>query len=158
MLQFCLQALESLVVLYSFDWVLANELESWPKEQLKHSRNYPIEGHANQFVGREQLEIYKEKKWEVRKWRDCNLSMNIKIPYNSGILRVWVNGETHGRVKDRVTHESKELLKKLSHWRPCQSICGERTIGNLKRKKWEVRRWRDCNLLMTIKIPYNSGI
>ena len=61
-LQFRLQALESLFVFHSFDWVLADELESWPKERLKPSRNYPIEGHANQYVEREQLEIYKEKK------------------------------------------------------------------------------------------------
>ena len=38
------------------------ELEIKQHLNLKScSRNYPIEGHANQFVEREQLEIYKEK-------------------------------------------------------------------------------------------------
>ena len=36
----------------------------------------------------------------------------IKIPYNSGISRVWVNGETHDRFGDKVTSEFKKRLNK----------------------------------------------
>ena len=36
--------------------------------------------------------------------------MTVRIPYNGGIWRVWVNRETHGRVGDRVTLESKEMI------------------------------------------------
>ena len=39
---------------------MADELKSWLKEWEKHSRNYPIKGHTNQFVER-TIEIYKEK-------------------------------------------------------------------------------------------------
>ena len=38
---------------YSFDWVLVDELEPWLKEWKKHTRNYTIEGHIDQFVKRE---------------------------------------------------------------------------------------------------------
>ena len=36
----------------------------------------------------------------------------IRIPYNSGIWRVWVNEETYDRIGDRVTLEFKEMLNK----------------------------------------------
>ena len=42
----------------------------------------------------------------------CNLMVTIKIPYNSGIWRVWVNGEAHDRIRDRVTLEFKKVLNK----------------------------------------------
>ena len=38
--------------------------------------------------------------------------MTFRIPYNGGIWRVWVNGVTHGKVGDRVTPESKEMINK----------------------------------------------
>ena len=48
--------------------------------------------------------------------------MIVRIPYNGDIWRVWVNGETHGRIGDRVTPESMEMINK------CQPI-------NLKNNK-----------------------
>ena len=48
-------------LLHSFDWVLVDELEPWPKERKKHLRNYHIEDHTDQFVNREQLKIYRKK-------------------------------------------------------------------------------------------------
>ena len=45
-------------------------------------------------------------------WGGCNLSVTIKIPYNSSIWRVWVNGETHDRIGDRVKLEFKQMLNK----------------------------------------------
>ena len=38
--------------------------------------------------------------------------MTIRIPYNSGISRVWVNGETHNSFGDKVTLEFKKRLNK----------------------------------------------
>ena len=139
-LQFHSQALQSLsslaLIWLSFD----NGLESWPKEREKHSRNYPIIGHTDQFVERKQLKIYKEKKtkWGVeevaiyqgllelhiitknnwkfikrkKRWGGCNLPVTIRIPYNNDIWRVWANGETHSKVGNRVTLAFKEMLNK----------------------------------------------
>ena len=45
-------------------------------------------------------------------WWGCNLSVTVKISYNSSIWRVWVNGKTHDRVEDRVILEFKEMLNK----------------------------------------------
>ena len=42
--------------------------------------------------------------------------MTIRISYNNSVWRVWVNGETHNRVGDRVISEFKKRLNK------CQSI------------------------------------
>ena len=39
--------------------------------------------------------------------------MTLRIPYNSGVLRVWVNGETHGRFGDKVT---SKFMKGLNKW------------------------------------------
>ena len=41
-----------------------------------------------------------------------NLLVTIRIPYNSGIWRVWVNGEAHDRIRDRVTLVFKKVLNK----------------------------------------------
>ena len=49
-------------LLHSFDWVLVDKVEPWPKERKKHSRNYCIESNTDQFVKREQLTIYRKKK------------------------------------------------------------------------------------------------
>ena len=38
--------------------------------------------------------------------------VTIRIPYNSGISRVWINGETHDRFRDKVTPEFKKRLNK----------------------------------------------
>ena len=43
----------TIYLLHSFDWVLIDELEPWLKEWKKHTRNYTIEGHIDQFVKRE---------------------------------------------------------------------------------------------------------
>ena len=39
--------------------------------------------------------------------------VTLRIPYNSGVLRVWVNGETHGRFGDKVT---SKFMKGLNKW------------------------------------------
>ena len=88
-------------LLHSFDWVLVDELEPWPKERKKHSRNYRIEGHTNQFVNRNNWKFIEKKKNE--RWGGCNLSVTIRIPYNSDISRVWVSGEIHDRFGDKVS-------------------------------------------------------
>ena len=49
-------------LLHSFDWVLVDKLEPWPKERKKHSRNYHIKSHTDQFVKRKQLKIFRKKK------------------------------------------------------------------------------------------------
>ena len=62
--------------------------------------------------------------------------MTVKIPYNSGIWRVWINGETHGRVGDRVTPESKKMFNK---YQPINQ--------NVKMKKRkEMMIWLWCGL------------
>ena len=38
--------------------------------------------------------------------------VTIRISYNSGISRVWVNGETHDRYGDKVTPKFKKRLNK----------------------------------------------
>ena len=38
--------------------------------------------------------------------------MTIRIPYNSGISRVWVNRETPDRIGDKVTLEFKKKIHK----------------------------------------------
>ena len=40
------------------------------------------------------------------------VTVTIRIPYNSGISRVWVNGETHDRYGDKVTPKFKKRLNK----------------------------------------------
>ena len=45
------------------------------------------------------------------RFRD-KISMTIRIPYNSGISRVWVNGETPDRFGDKVTLEFKKRINK----------------------------------------------
>ena len=40
------------------------------------------------------------------------VSVTIRILYNSGISRVWVNGETHDRYGDTITPEFKNRLNK----------------------------------------------
>ena len=42
----------------------------------------------------------------------CNVLLTVRIPYNSSIWRVWVNGETHNRIGDKVIPEFKEMLNK----------------------------------------------
>ena len=39
----------------------------------------------------------------MRRWGGCNLLVTIRIPYNSDISRVWINGETHDRFGDKVS-------------------------------------------------------
>ena len=63
--------------------------------------------------------------------------MIVQIPYNSSIWRVWVNGETHGRVGDRVTPKSKEMLNKY------QSV--NQNVKIKERK--EIKRWGWCGLI-----------
>ena len=41
------------------------------------------------------------------------VSVTLRISYNSGVLRVWVNGETHGRFGDKVT---SKFMKGLNKW------------------------------------------
>ena len=48
----------------------------------------------------------------MRRWGGCNLPVIIRISYNNGIWRVWTNGETHSKVRNRVTPEFKEMLNK----------------------------------------------
>ena len=43
---------------------------------------------------------------------EIKVSMTIRISYDSGISRVWVNGETHDRFGDKVTPEFKKRLNK----------------------------------------------
>jgi len=38
--------------------------------------------------------------------------VTLRIPYNSGISKVWVNGETHDRFGDKVTPKFKKRLNK----------------------------------------------
>ena len=38
--------------------------------------------------------------------------MTLRILYNSDISRVWVNGETHDRFRDKVTPKFKKRLNK----------------------------------------------
>ena len=92
----------------------------------KHSRNYLIEGHTDQFVEREQLEIYYKKKKKNERWGGWNLLVTIKLPYNSSIWEVWVNGEKHDRVRDRVEPKFKEMLNKYQ-------LINQK---NKKQKKW----------------------
>ena len=40
------------------------------------------------------------------------VSVTIRIPYNSGISRVWVNGETPDRFGDKVTPKFKKRINK----------------------------------------------
>ena len=40
------------------------------------------------------------------------VSATIRISYNSGISIVWVNGETHNRYGDKVTPKFKKILNK----------------------------------------------
>ena len=94
LLQFCLQALESLSV-------------SCIQETIS------LKAISINLWRENNREIYRGKK---KRWGGCNLSMTIRIPFNSSIWRVWVNGETHNRVGDRVTSEFKKRLNK------CQSI------------------------------------
>ena len=54
-----------------------------------------------------------------------NLLMTIRISYNSGIWRAWVNGETNNRVGDRVVSEFMERLNK------CQLV---------NKKKYEIKK------------------
>ena len=53
--------------------------------------------------------------------------MTLRIPYNSGISKVWVNGETHNRFGDKVTPKFK---KRLNKW---QSV--KQKIKKKERKK-----------------------
>ena len=62
--------------------------------------------------------------------------MTVQIPYNSSIWRVWVNGETHARVGDRVTPKSKEMLSK---YQPVNQKV------KMKERK-EIIIWRWCDL------------
>ena len=39
-----------------------------------------------------------------------NLLVTIRIPYNSGIRRVWVNEETHDKIGNKVTLEFKNIV------------------------------------------------
>ena len=49
------------------------------------------------------MKIYRKKKGKKKEsWRGCNLSVTIRIPYNSDISRVWINGETYNRFGDKV--------------------------------------------------------
>ena len=43
---------------------------------------------------------------------EIKVSVTIRIPYNSGISRVWVNGETPDRFEDKVTLEFKKRINK----------------------------------------------
>ena len=55
--------------------------------------------------------------------------MTIRIPYNSGISRVWINGETHDRFGNKVTLEFKKRLNKK------QAIKQNKTKQNKKKNK-----------------------
>ena len=59
-----------------------------------------------------QLKIYKEKKKKKKRWGGCNLPVTIRILYNNGIWRVWVNGEIHSKVGNTVIPKFKEMLNK----------------------------------------------
>ena len=39
-----------------------------------------------------------------------NLLVTIRIPYNNGIWRVWVNEETHDKIGNKVTLEFKNIV------------------------------------------------
>ena len=39
--------------------------------------------------------------------------MTLRIPYNSGVSRVWFNGEIHDRFEDKVT---SKFMKRLNKW------------------------------------------
>ena len=40
------------------------------------------------------------------------VSVTVRIPYNSGISGVCVNGETPDRFGDKITHEFKKIIDK----------------------------------------------